>query len=86
MVETRGTYVGSDRRGDHRTWAAVLGSPPAGGALAGCWEMPGGKTERGESPRQCLARELHEDLAMRVEVEVRCAERLRRRGYGVWYG
>lgn len=39
--------------------------------LAGLWELPGGKVARGESDAQALARELHEELAIRVRVGVR---------------
>ena len=32
------------------------------------WELPGGKVEPGESPRQALAREIREELALSIEV------------------
>jgi 8-oxo-dGTP diphosphatase len=44
----------------------LIAERPAGRALAGLWEFPGGKVEAGERPEQTLIRELKEELGITV--------------------
>jgi 8-oxo-dGTP diphosphatase len=44
----------------------LIAQRPAGKALAGRWEFPGGKMAAGESERQALVRELREELGIEV--------------------
>jgi mutator protein MutT len=46
----------------------LLVSQRGTGAFAGLWEFPGGKREAGETDEQALARELSEELAIKVEI------------------
>jgi 8-oxo-dGTP diphosphatase len=39
---------------------------PAGSAMAGCWEFPGGKCQPGESPAAATLRECREELGVPV--------------------
>jgi 8-oxo-dGTP diphosphatase len=48
----------------------LLSERPAGKALAGLWEFPGGKLDEGETPEAALIRELREELG--IETRAAC--------------
>ena len=49
-----------------RSGRVLIAQRPAGKALAGRWEFPGGKVAAGESERDALRRELREELGIEV--------------------
>ena len=54
----------------------LLAQREQGDRLAGKWEFPGGKIEKGETPKDCLAREIREELGIEVRVgEFICSSR-----------
>lgn len=46
----------------------LVGQRPVGHSLAGQWEFPGGKIERGEIPEVALNRELREELDIEADI------------------
>ncbi len=53
-----------------RDGRVLVAQRPAGKPMAGLWEFPGGKLAAGETPEQCLIRELHEELG--IDTETSC--------------
>ena len=52
-----------------RAGRVLLTRRPASGHLAGLWEFPGGKLERGEPPEAAVVRECREEVGIEIEVD-----------------
>src|SRR3978361_434345 len=59
LLVVAAALIDADNRG-------LIAQRPAGKALAGLWEFPGGKLDAGERPEDALIRELHEELGITV--------------------
>lgn len=46
----------------------LIAQRPSTDKLAGKWEFPGGKIESGETPEECLKREIKEEFNICIEV------------------
>ncbi|MET3589713.1 8-oxo-dGTP diphosphatase [Bartonella silvatica] len=60
LLVVAGALVDKDNR-------VLLTERPQGKSLAGLWEFPGGKVEKGETPESSLVRELEEELGIHVK-------------------
>ncbi|MEM6383011.1 MAG: (deoxy)nucleoside triphosphate pyrophosphohydrolase [Pseudomonadota bacterium] len=63
VLVTAAALVDADNR-------VLIARRPEGKAMAGLWEFPGGKIEKGERPEDSLIRELREELG--IETETAC--------------
>lgn len=64
-MSVRAVVVGAAIVRDGRVLACRRTAPPA---VAGLWELPGGKVEPGETPEQALVREVAEELGLDIRV------------------
>jgi 8-oxo-dGTP diphosphatase len=53
-----------------RSGRCLVAERGPGRSFAGKWEFPGGKVEAGETPEAALAREIHEELGVEIDVGV----------------
>ena len=61
MKEVTAAIIISDNK-------VLIAERAPGQNLAGKWEFPGGKIEPGETPQECLKREIREELEVDIDV------------------
>lgn len=61
----------------------LIGKRRGEDCLANLWEFPGGKIEAGETPEECLRREMYEELEIHVEVGQLFCESIYEYDFGV---
>ena len=52
----------------HRNGKTYIQQRPQKGLMGGLWEFPGGKIEKGESPEDCVIREITEELGVEIKI------------------
>lgn len=66
----------------HENNRILLTRRKEGQKLHGYWEFPGGKIESGETPQQCLERELYEELGVKSKAGSIIAESIYEYNHG----
>ncbi len=63
QIEVSGAVIVRSQNGKKQVLATQRGY----GSYKGFWEIPGGKLEKGETPEQCIVREIREELDAEIK-------------------